>query len=125
MGAAFRHFVDLDRGDALFGEVALGSRGRQYLESQSGEQPGGFEDARLVGILDRDEDGTGFRQPRAAAELAFDEGDVVVPRDAHDLAGRFHLRAEHGIDRRPKPREREYRLLDADMFGGAWREILR
>ena len=36
---------------------------------------------------------------------------IVVAVDAHDLAGRFHLRAEHGVDA-GEAREREHRFLD-------------
>ncbi len=63
--------------------------------------------------------------PRAAAELAFGESDIEVAVDAHHLAGRFHLRAEHGVDLVAEAREREHRLLDADMVGAAGLEVLR
>src|SRR5208282_2871877 len=75
MRAPFRHLVDLDRGDTLFGEVALRSRCRQHPKSQSGEQAGGLDNAGLVGILDRHEDRPRLWQARAAAELALDESD--------------------------------------------------
>ena len=39
--------------------------------------------------------------------------------EAHDLAGRLHLRAEHGVDA-GEAGEREHRLLDPDMVE-AWR----
>jgi hypothetical protein len=29
----FGDFIDLDRGDAVFGKIALGSRGRHYAEA--------------------------------------------------------------------------------------------
>ncbi len=45
--------------------------------------------------------------------------------ETHDLAGRFHLRAEYGVDFVAEAGEREHRLLDADMLCGARFEMLR
>ena len=55
-----------------------------------------------------------LRQARTAAELAFDEGDVVLAVDPHHLAGRFHLRPEHGVDA-GEAREGEHGFLDRAM----------
>ena len=60
----------------------------------------------------------GERQLAAAAELALGEGDGVVAVDAHHLAGRAHLRTEHGVDA-GEAREREHRLLHRDMVEAA------
>ena len=68
----------------------------------------------LSRVLDRDEHRAGQGQLGAAAELALGEGDGVVPVDAHDLAGRAHLRPEHGIDA-GEAGEGEHRLLHRDM----------
>ena len=72
----------------------------------------------LSASLHRDEHRAGPRQPRAAAELALGEGDLEVAVEAHHLAGRFHLRPEHGVDA-GEAGEREHRLLDADMVEAA------
>ena len=63
---------------------------------------------------------TGTRCPPSAAcagaDLALAERGGEGGRDAHDLAGRAHLRAEDGVDAR-ELREREHRLLDRDVRG--------
>ena len=40
--------------------------------------------------------------------------NVKIAIEPHDFAGRFHLRAENGVDA-GKAREREHRFLDPDM----------
>ena len=64
----------------------------------------------LVRVPDRDEHGARARQAGAAADLALGEGDLERGVDAHHLAGRFHLRPEHGVDAR-EAGEGEHRLL--------------
>ena len=81
------------------------------LEAERGQQPYRRQDARLVGIPDRDEHRARARQIGAAADLALGEGDLEGSVDAHHLAGRFHLRAQHGVDA-GEAREREHRFLD-------------
>ena len=54
------------------------------------------------------------RQDLTGAELALAEGHGEVAVDAHDLAGRAHLRPEHRVDA-GEAREREHRLLDRDV----------
>src|SRR5207245_11536849 len=49
-----------------------------------------------------------------AAELDYCNRYQEGASDAHDLAGRAHLRTEHGVDAR-ETREREDRLFHADM----------
>src|SRR5579863_8121024 len=122
---AFGDLVDLDRGDALLGEVTLRARRRHDAKSQSREQSGGFENTRLIGVADRDKDRPAFRQARAAAELALGEGNIVVAVDAHDLAGRLHLRTKDGVDLIAETRERKHGFLDADVADAARLEVLR
>src|SRR5262249_55102850 len=110
MRTAFQYLVDLGRLDALFREVTLGSRGCDRLETEGCQQLDRREDARLVGILHGDEDGSIAWQASTAADLAFCEGDLEGPIDSHDLAGRFHLRTEHGVDA-GETREGENRFL--------------
>ena len=54
------------------------------------------------------------RQRLAGAELALGEGHREVAVEAHHLAGRAHLRPEHGVDA-GEAGERKHRLLDADV----------
>ena len=79
----------------------------------------GRQDARLVGILDRDEDGAGEGHAHAGAELALGEGHVVGLVEAHDLAGRAHLGAQENVDA-GEAVEGKNRFLYSDM-----RELLR
>src|SRR5262249_13162099 len=67
---AFQYLVDLGRLDALFREVTLGSRGRDCLESEGRQELDRRQDARLVGILHGDEDGSIAWQAGTAADLA-------------------------------------------------------
>src|SRR4051812_27949596 len=78
------------------------------------QQPDRFHYSGLVALAHRDEDGALARHAGAAAELALGEGDFERTVEAHHLAGRSHLRTEHGVDT-GETREREYRFLDADM----------
>src|SRR5262245_10490593 len=119
MRASFGYFVNLFRRYPLFGQVALGTSGRDHLETKRAQKPHGVEDALLVGVSHRYEHGPRAWQPRAAPDLAFDEGHFERMVDTHDLAGRLHLRSEHGIDAR-EAGEREHCFLHADMVE-AWR----
>src|SRR6516225_4228069 len=121
MRAALQHLVDLAGGNALLGEIALSSGGCDNPETEVNEKPNGFDQARLVVVLDRDEDRSLARQARAPSDLAFGEGDGEITIDAHDLAGRFHFRAEHRVDPR-KACEWKYRLLHADMVEAPGRQ---
>ncbi len=60
----------------------------------------------------------GVRQPAEGRSLGLGEGGREVHVEAHHLAGRAHLRAEHGVDhlpvRGPEPAERQHGLLDRD-----------
>src|SRR5579872_3610592 len=125
MGTAFGHLIDPDGADTVFGQIALRARGRHHPKARLVEEPDCLQYPHLVVILDRNEYGPALRQAGAAAELAFDESDVVVAVDSHDLASRLHLRSEHGIDCWPEPGKREHRLLDADMPRAAEFEALR
>ena len=58
------------------------------------------------------------RQADAGAELRLGEGAAEIAVDAHDLAGRFHLRPEDDVDA-GEAGEREHRLLDRDVVAGA------
>src|SRR5262249_48569361 len=98
MWTAFQYLVDVGSLYALFREVTLGSRGRYGLETEGRQQLDRRQDPRLVGILNRDEDSSTTRQAGTAADLAFCESDLERPVDSHHLAGRLHLRSEHGVD---------------------------
>ena len=115
VGAAFQHLVDLLGLDPELAQVALRSARGDDLETQLFQQLDRLDDARLVDVAHRDEHGSGARQGGAAADLALGEGDVEGAVEAHDLAGRLHLRAEHRVDAR-EPGEREHGLLHADML---------
>ena len=65
----------------------------------------------LVAVGEREEDRARFGQPVAGRDLALGEGQPEGGVDAHDLAGRAHLRAEEGVDV-GEAVEREHRLLD-------------
>ena len=69
---------------------------------------------RLVGVGHGDEGRALGRQRRAGRGLGLGERAGEVARDAHDLAGRAHLRAEDGV-RALEAVERQDRLLDADV----------
>src|SRR5262249_1267933 len=114
VGPAFQDLVDLGRLDPLFRQVALGSRRCDGLETEGSQELYRGQNARLVGIFHRDENGSAARQAGAAADLAFCEGDFERPVDSHDLAGGFHLRPQHGIDPR-EPCERKDGLLHSAM----------
>src|SRR5262245_50162491 len=86
MRTAFQYLVDLGRLYALFRKVSLGSRGRDGLETEGRQEFDRREDARLVGILHRDEDGSTTRQAGTAADLAFCESDLEGTIDSHHLA---------------------------------------
>ncbi len=76
--------------------------------------------ARLVAVLDRDEDRALLRQLDAGAELRLGEGAAEIAIEAHHLAGRFHLRPQDDIDA-GEAGEGEHRLLDRHMRDGACR----
>src|SRR3954453_5229824 len=80
------------------------------------QQPYRIRDAGLVALAHRDEHRALAWYAGPAAELAFCERHLEGAVDAHDLAGRAHLRAEHGVDA-GETRERENRLFHADMAG--------
>src|ERR1700730_11744116 len=112
---AFRNLVDALRLYALAIKIARGAPGRPDLEAEPRQQSGGFEDARLVDVAHRNEDGACPWNIRAAAELALGESNRKRAIEADDLAGRAHFGPEHGIDA-GKPGKRKYRFLDADMI---------
>src|SRR5689334_19090658 len=107
MGPAFQYLVDLGRLDALFRQVTLGSGRSDGLETERSQQFDRWQDARLVGVLDRNEDGAAAGQAGATADLTLGESDFKRTVDAHDLTGRFHLRSEHSVDA-GEARKREY-----------------
>src|SRR3984893_8823079 len=115
MRPAFRNLVDALRLDALAIKIARGAAGRADLKAEPRQQSRGFEDARLVDVAHRNEDGACPWNIRAAAELALGESDRKRAVEADDLAGRAHFGPEHGIDA-GKPGKRKYRFLDADMI---------
>src|SRR6266508_1711779 len=94
----FRDFIDLFSVNALFDQEPLGPAGRDHVEAKLRQRADGIDDARLVDVPDGNKYRAGARQPRPAAKLALDEGNIVVAVDAHDLTGRLHLRSEHGVD---------------------------
>ena len=51
----------------------------------------------LVAILDRYEDGPGFRQDNSAAELGLGESDVEIAIDSHDFTGTLHFRSQDRV----------------------------
>ena len=93
MGPSLEHLVDAADGQALRGQIGGGARGRHQLEAHLDQPPAGSHHGRLVLVLDRDEDRAAARQDDAGAELRLGEGPGEVVVDAHDLAGRFHLRS--------------------------------
>ena len=109
--------------DAVAAQHLGGALGREDLEAEVGEH------------LDREDHRAACRgwpsrrtpcppvgsEPNAAAwALANARAEVGV--EAHHLAGRLHLRAEHGVDvaavGRAEPVERHHRLLDRDRRVG-------
>ena len=74
--------------------------------------------ARLVLVAHRDEQRARARQVDAGAELALGEGQREIVVEAHDLAGRVHLRAEQDVDA-GEAGEGEHRFLDRDVAGVA------
>ena len=78
------------------------------------QQPHRVRDPHLVVAAHRDEHRALARHARAAAELALGERDLERAVDAHDLAGRTHLRTKHGVDA-GEAREREDGFLHADV----------
>ena len=89
--AAFQHLVDLGRLDPLFGQIALGSRGGDGLEAERGQEPHRLQDARLVFILDRDEDGAVARQIGAAAFSSDPLGEMPLGPAAEVALQRTNL----------------------------------
>ena len=75
---------------------------------------GDHADRRLVGVGHREEDRAGARQVRARRRLRLGERGREVGADAHDLAGRAHLRPEQRV-RAGEAVERQHRLLDRDV----------
>src|SRR4029077_7439937 len=118
MRATLQDFVNLFALDALSVEVALGATGGDDAKAHGGKLADRRHDLVLVRVLYRHEHRAGERQLASAAELALGKGDSVVAVDAHDLAGRAHLRPEHGIDA-GEAGEGEHRLLHRDIFE-AW-----
>src|SRR5262245_50312171 len=86
VGPAFQYLVDLGDRDPLFRQITLGSRRSDGLETEGSQELHRRQDARLVGILHRDENGSAPRQAGAATDLAFCEGDFERAVDSHDLA---------------------------------------
>src|ERR1700730_4236485 len=115
MRPAFRNLVDTQRLYALVIKIARGAASRADLEAEPRQPSRGFEDARLVDVAHRNEDGACHWNIRAAAELALGESDRKGAIEADGLAGRAHFWPEHGIDA-GKPGKRKYRFLDADMI---------
>src|SRR5262245_50953805 len=85
--AALEDLVDLGGLDAVLRQIPLRAGRGDDAEAERAEQPGGIQDARLVGVLDRYEYGAFARQARAAADLALGEGDRKRAVEADDLAG--------------------------------------
>ncbi len=80
----------------------------------------------MSGIVDADQDGSGYRQRRLRRFLGFEVSQVEGIGQAEDFAGGPHLRPEHRIDFREHV-ERENRFLDAEMaeFAGVsgWQSV--
>ncbi len=72
---------------------------------------------RLVGVLDADEQVAPLRQRRTGGHLRLGVGQPEVRVDAHDLAGRFHLRPEGDVHAR-ETHEREHGFLHAKNVPG-------
>ena len=97
--AALCHFVDLFAGDATFGEVLCGAAGRDDAEASGNQQAGDFAGFVFVFIFDGDEDGTArVGQAFARAAHGFVEGFGEGGAKTHDFAGRFHFRAQNGVN---------------------------
>src|SRR3546814_9780445 len=71
-------------------------------------------DGRLVVVFHGDEHGAALRQGHAGPELRLQEGTSEVAVEAHDLAGRAHLRAQHDVDA-GKAGEGEHGFLHRDV----------
>ena len=70
----------------------------------------------LLTVGHADENPPACGKDRSGGNLALGKGDREPLADAHDLAGRFHLRAEDDIDS-GELHEREDRLLDGNVAG--------
>ena len=95
-------------------EGGRGARGRHEREPELGEAARRDHPRRLVAVGERQEDHARRRQPVARRALALGERETERAVDAHHLAGRAHLGAEHGVDV-GEAVEREHRLLHRDV----------
>ena len=77
------------------------------------------EAGRLVGVGERQEDRALGRQERSRSDLGLVERPSERVGDAHDLAGRAHLRPERRVDL-GEPAERQDGLLDGDVAADRW-----
>ena len=86
-------------------------------EAEVVQRLGDRDRARLVAVGHGDERRPAVGQRRAGRGLRLGERRREVARDAHHLAGRAHLRAEHRVGALEAV-EGQHRLLDADVAGG-------
>ena len=77
------------------------------------EALGDRDEARLLAVVDREKGRAGERQLIAGRDPRLGERPAELLVDAHDLAGRLHLRPEKRVDSR-EALEREDRRLDED-----------
>ena len=115
MRAPLREFVDQLGRDTGLGQHVECSLGRVYGEAKVGEIFGNADNLAFVGVLHADEDVPLGRQCRLGGHLGFRVGDTQILVDAHDLAGRAHLRAERDVDPGEFD-EGKHRLFDRVML---------
>src|SRR5512144_2103936 len=91
-----------------------GADGGHQAEAHLGEPLGDLQHRALVAVLHREEDLARGGERRAGRELRLHVGLPEVVVDAHDLAGRLHLRPQDRVHPRELD-EREHRLLHRDV----------
>ena len=95
--------VDLEYGfglDARGGEAAAVPARGQQLESQLRKSRASGTTCALIVVVDAEENRALARQALPGGELRLGEGLAEAARDAHDFAGRAHLRARGSCPRR-------------------------
>src|SRR5208337_3276934 len=93
-------FADLaDGGDvyAVLEQCANSPAGSDQSKAHRGKSPGYWHDGLTIALGHAHEDGTARRQSAQGRELALGKSRGKVGVDAHDLAGRAHLGAEHDV----------------------------
>ena len=113
---ALEDLVDDPHRDAQAGQRRRRAPGGVDREPQRVKALGEDRRRRLVAVAHREEDAAVERQGRAGRRLRLAERRREVGGDAHDLAGRLHLRSQAGVGARQAV-ERQHGFLDAHVLG--------